>query len=530
MTTTVTVLRSGQNTTVGSVSSRTEYSIAVSTGAQGVSVTAANVATGNLVLTLSNNSTIDAGSVAATVNTTVNTSAQYTWSNTHGFTANVAVKGIIANSSLGADGQVLTSNGTSTYWSNTANVATLTSNNTSFVGSVSAANVVSNSQLSSNLANYQTTAGLSANVATLTSNNASYLGGVAANQYAYANATVDRLTSNSYTYVLASNGVLTTTGNTTIATTNTGSNTSVKIAVHWNDPSASPAVNHVTSQWTFQHGGITFPDSTTQTTAYTGSITTDRLTSDANSVVLEANGQLTLPTNTVNNSVFTATSFEVANGSFNLNFVYENPHSNPSANVHFAYTFDTGGITVPVYYNFSTSNSFIEGAPDLLRIYGSSGNVAIWSNELIWSFENDGTLTLPSTNSAIVFSDATVQTTAFTGNTGGFEIGYKDVPQNYTNTSFTIALSDRGKHIYTANGTSQTITIANNSSVAFPIGTAISIVSQGAGTITVARGAGVSLYLAANSTSADRSIATYGMASLLKVGTDTWFISGAGVT
>lgn len=45
------------------------------------------------------------------------------------------------------------------------NVATLTSNNTSFVGSVSAANVVSNAQLSANLGNYQTTAGLNANIA-----------------------------------------------------------------------------------------------------------------------------------------------------------------------------------------------------------------------------------------------------------------------------------------------------------------------------------------------------------------------------
>jgi len=58
-----------------------------------------------------------------------------------------------------------------------------TANNTSFVGTVSAANVVSNAQLTANLANYQTTAGLSANVATLSSNNASYLGGVAAASY-----------------------------------------------------------------------------------------------------------------------------------------------------------------------------------------------------------------------------------------------------------------------------------------------------------------------------------------------------------
>jgi hypothetical protein len=40
-----------------------------------------------------------------------------------------------------------------------SNVATLTSNNTSFVGSVSAADVVSNAQLSSNLANYVNTSG-----------------------------------------------------------------------------------------------------------------------------------------------------------------------------------------------------------------------------------------------------------------------------------------------------------------------------------------------------------------------------------
>ena len=76
-----------------------------------------------------------------------------------------------------------------------SNVATLTSNNVSFVGSVSAANVVSNAQLFANLANYvtttalstanyQTAGGLAANVAKLTANNADNLGGVAAASYA----------------------------------------------------------------------------------------------------------------------------------------------------------------------------------------------------------------------------------------------------------------------------------------------------------------------------------------------------------
>jgi len=107
---------------------------------------------------------------------------------------------LVANGGTGTSGQVLTSNGVGIYWSTvtdnsataysnavanaaalyqtmaglSANVATLTSNNTSFVGSVSAANVVSNTQLQSNLANYQTTAGLAANVLTLSANAATY--------------------------------------------------------------------------------------------------------------------------------------------------------------------------------------------------------------------------------------------------------------------------------------------------------------------------------------------------------------------
>ena len=74
-------------------------------------------------------------------------------------------------------------NGYQTEAGLSANVVHLTSNSANYIGTLIAANVVSNSQLTANLANYQTTAGLSANVATLTANNAGYLGGVAAVNY-----------------------------------------------------------------------------------------------------------------------------------------------------------------------------------------------------------------------------------------------------------------------------------------------------------------------------------------------------------
>ena len=101
-----------------------------------------------------------------------------------GPTGNTGVS--IASSSLASNGNLLftySNNTTVSVGSLTDLVSVSTANNTSFVGSVSAANVVSNTQLQSNLANYQTSAGLSANVLTLTANNTSYLGTVAAASY-----------------------------------------------------------------------------------------------------------------------------------------------------------------------------------------------------------------------------------------------------------------------------------------------------------------------------------------------------------
>lgn len=104
----------------------------------------------------------------------------YVWSNSHTFTNTVTINGnvtigtsamIVANGAGGTNSQILTSNGTTIYWSSTF---AGTANNTNFVGTVSAANVVSNAQLFSNLilyqtisgmSSYQTTAGLSANIA-----------------------------------------------------------------------------------------------------------------------------------------------------------------------------------------------------------------------------------------------------------------------------------------------------------------------------------------------------------------------------
>jgi hypothetical protein len=116
------------------------------------------------------------------------------------------------------------------------------------------------------------------------------------------------------------------------------------------------------------------------------------------------------------------------------------------------------------------------------------------------------------------------------GNTAGFAIGYRDIPQVSFTANTTIATTDAGKHYYSTLSTGNVLTIANNASQGFQVGAAITVVNQGTGNITVAQGSGVTLYLAGNATSGNRTVATFGMATLIKVATDTWFINGTGVS
>jgi hypothetical protein len=171
---------------------------------------------------------------------------------------NATLNAIIANGSIGTAGQVLKSNGSSIYWSTgdggggggepggldtqvqfndggvfngTAGLTFNKTSNTLAVGNTitvggstvatetytndKAANAYSNavsyvdgksyvntSQLSSNLANYQTTAGLADNVATLAANSATYLGGnTASDLRTYSDQMAGNAYSNAVSYV-----------------------------------------------------------------------------------------------------------------------------------------------------------------------------------------------------------------------------------------------------------------------------------------------------------------------------------------
>ena len=90
--------------------------------------------------------------------------------------------------------------------------------------------------------------------------------------------------------------------------------------------------------------------------------------------------------------------------------------------------------------------------------------------------------------------------------------------------SYTAVLSDAGGLVTIDNVGANTFTVPPNSSVAYPIGTVLTVRQKGAGQTTVTQGAGVTITAAV---SKGLLISEQGeWASLVKEGTDTWSIAG----
>ena len=98
-----------------------------------------------------------------------------------------------------------------------------------------------------------------------------------------------------------------------------------------------------------------------------------------------------------------------------------------------------------------------------------------------------------------------------------------------TGTTYTAVSTDQYQVLVTMNNASaNAFKIPTNASVAFPTGTAITVLNLGAGTCTIsAITSGTTTVVSAGATSASPTLAQYKSAVCLKTGTDTWVICGA---
>jgi hypothetical protein len=215
---------------------------------------------------------------------------------------------------------------------------------------------------------------------------------------------------------------------------------------------------------------------------------------------------------------------------------------------------DTAAVTVTVTFNNSTGPTTRQIAKVTLQpndtwttdgTFDSSGNIKTVVGSVNLTTQVTGTLpvanggtgvTTSTGSGSVVLSTSPTLTTPVLGTPtsgtlsnctvdGTNKVGYIGAPQS-TNT--TVAASDAGKHIYITGGSTATLTVNTNATTAIDIGTTILVVNNNSGNLTIS-GAGVTFQLA-NGATGNRTVATKGMATLLKVATDTWYVSGAGVT
>lgn len=126
--------------------------------------------------------------------------------------------------------------------------------------------------------------------------------------------------------------------------------------------------------------------------------------------------------------------------------------------------------------------------------------------------------------------DGTWQTVNATpGGTTADSLGYLGIPPNIQSAAYTLVADDAGKMIChpSTDNNARTFTIPANSSVAYPVGTVVTFVNA-VNTLTI----GVTsdtLTLAGTTATGSRTLAANGIATIIKIGTTNWIISGIGL-
>ena len=111
-----------------------------------------------------------------------------------------------------------------------------------------------------------------------------------------------------------------------------------------------------------------------------------------------------------------------------------------------------------------------------------------------------------------------------------YSAGFRGIPVATHDANYTFVLGDSATMSRHTSGTAHAWTIPPNSSVNYPLGTAIVGRNFGTGVVTLTRGSGVALRMAGSGTSANVAMAQYGMFTAIQEATDVWVVQGVGLS
>jgi len=156
----------------------------------------------------------------------------------------------------------------------------------------------------------------------------------------------------------------------------------------------------------------------------------------------------------------------------------------------------------------------IQGIQGLIGIQGSQGIV---------------TSATPPADTSVLWVNTTLSSSSIQGTQGvqGIQgtFGPATVPPNAQSSSYTLVASDNGKYINTTTGG---VTVATTT--AFADGNNVIIFNNSGSNQTITQGTSVTLRYAGSALTGNRTLAQYGLATILCYGSNTYVISGTGVS
>lgn len=164
------------------------------------------------------------------------------------------------------------------------------------------------------------------------------------------------------------------------------------------------------------------------------------------------------------------------------------------------------------------------------------GNIIKLGGNTLTAPSGGATLTFPNTTDTIVGRATTdtltnktlvglhASSSILNGAGSPVAIGYRDIPQNRQDGNYVITPADAGRHIYCKPGGGSTITVPSHASQPnLLVGAAVTIVHNGGGELLIASGGPILIH--GNTTvTGNKTLASKGVVTLLKVENDLWFI------
>jgi len=294
----------------------------------------------------------------------------------------------------------------------------------------------------------------------------------------------------------------------------------------------------------------------------------DSILGSATAAATSASNAATSETNAGNSASAASSSASAASASASSAAAsydsFDDRYLGPKAS---APTVDNDGnalLTGALYWNSTSSNLWVWSGSAWTQATLTAGSFATLTGTetltnktltapIISSISNTGTLTLPTSTDTLVgrattdtltnktLTSPTLTTPVLGTPTSGTlsnctvdgtdAVGFRNIPQNSQSAAYTLVLADAGKHIFHPSGdaNARTYTIPANSSVAYPIGTAVTFINMTSQVVTIAITTDT-MYLSSAGTTGSRSLAQYGSATAIKMTSTTWLISGSGLT